>query len=164
MTPSEGKKRGLASSGSEESDKDSDRLIPGAHPHQDASEVEDNRASEAEEELDDFIVEDEGDAQVAALPAMFSMNMHQDLVHQFKVVCQYYVHLAVTKPEARSRRVKRLLSGQCGSFFHSLCKLKSSWFQMTISPCPCLSQGESLRTYEILSHRPYGGPLIRRLS
>ncbi|KAL5529042.1 hypothetical protein ACEPAG_5016 [Sanghuangporus baumii] len=111
------KKRGLVTSESEEdSGIDNHSLIPGAHLGREgengAAELEDGDSSESEKDLDDFIVEDEGDAHTTALPAMFSMNTHQDLVHQFKIVCQYYVHLAVTKSAARLRRAKRLTSDE----------------------------------------------------
>ncbi|KAL5511845.1 hypothetical protein ACEPAH_5063 [Sanghuangporus vaninii] len=123
------KKRGLVTSESEEdSSIENHNLIPGAHPGREgeigAAELENGEASESEEELDDFIVEDEGDAHTTALPAMFSMNTYQDLVHQFKIVCQYHVHLAVTKPAARPRRAKRLTGDEYFSVPLSIARRK----------------------------------------
>ncbi|KAJ7582677.1 hypothetical protein C8J56DRAFT_1015417 [Mycena floridula] len=43
---------------------------------------------------EDFIVEDDGNA-AAMLPKEFSMDTHQDLAHHFKVVFQFFVHIAV---------------------------------------------------------------------
>ena len=87
-------------------------VFPGAKPdddNQDDSADEDE--GESRDDIDDFIVEDDGDDAVASLPAAFSMNSHQDLVHHFKVVCQYHVHLAVTADHARRKRANRLTKG-----------------------------------------------------
>lgn len=59
---------------------------------------------------DDFIVEDDG--IVATLPAEFSMTTYQDLAHHFKIVCQYFVHLAVSSETARERISDRLMEGE----------------------------------------------------
>ena len=109
----------LAVSESEEEGSAND-VIPGARPDgvEDGEENSESDVEEAEEDVEDFIVEDEGEAQTTALPALFSMNTHQDLIHHFKIVCQYLVHLAVTTPPARSRIAERLTSGEYG-FLHS---------------------------------------------
>ncbi|KAH9926204.1 uncharacterized protein B0H18DRAFT_1094787 [Fomitopsis serialis] len=52
------------------------------------------------EEDDAFIVEDDN-AAAPELPAEFSMNTFQDLLHHFKIICQFFVHLAVHEPDER---------------------------------------------------------------
>lgn len=98
----------------EEFNEEAEGLIPGARPSKQEEGESDKSEGEQsdEDEIDDFIVDDEGDAQTAALPAIFSMNTHQDLIHHFKIVCQYLVHLAVTSPSARERIADRLTSGK----------------------------------------------------
>ncbi|EJD06032.1 uncharacterized protein FOMMEDRAFT_166326 [Fomitiporia mediterranea MF3/22] len=125
------KKLGLAASESDEQSSEGDGIIPGARPHieddgDQSSLSENNEDSDLEGEIDDFIVDDEADAQTAALPALFSMNTHQDLVHHFKIVCQYLVHLAVTSPAARSRIAERLTSDEYFSVPLSITRRKLS--------------------------------------
>lgn len=58
--------------------------------------MEDEHESNSSEVIDDsnFIVED-GPEGAPILPAMFSMETHQDLSHQFKKIFQFFVHIAV---------------------------------------------------------------------
>ncbi|KXN89236.1 hypothetical protein AN958_05990 [Leucoagaricus sp. SymC.cos] len=42
-----------------------------------------------------FIVEDDGQAVATELPSEFSMRSHDDLSHQFKIIFQFFVHIAV---------------------------------------------------------------------
>ncbi|KIM87118.1 hypothetical protein PILCRDRAFT_300520 [Piloderma croceum F 1598] len=104
------KKRGLAPSESsesanedEEEDEDNSPVTPfaGARPDtsDDASSSRDQSLQEPED--DSFIVEDDG-APTAELPMEYSMNTHQDLAHHFKIICQFFVHLAV-RPAAERR-------------------------------------------------------------
>ena len=51
-------------------------------------------------EDDSFIVEDDG--APTELPMEYSMNTHQDPAHDFKIICQFFVHLAV-RPMADRR-------------------------------------------------------------
>lgn len=54
--------------------------------------------SEDEDGSDDssnFIVEDEDQTVTAQLPSEFSMQSHDDLSHQFKIIFQFFVHVAV---------------------------------------------------------------------
>ncbi|KZP19459.1 hypothetical protein FIBSPDRAFT_827984 [Athelia psychrophila] len=82
----------------EESPLRSSSVVPfaGAKPH--TSDGEEGSEDESQDE-DTFIVED--DAAAAELPPEFSMDTHQDLAHQFKIICQFFVHLAVQKPKDR---------------------------------------------------------------
>ncbi|THU89512.1 hypothetical protein K435DRAFT_830337 [Dendrothele bispora CBS 962.96] len=56
----------------------------------------------------DFIVEDDGTG-LAALPAEFSMDTHQDLAHQFKKIFQFFVHIAVQPPVERNEFMVEML-------------------------------------------------------
>ncbi|THH07442.1 hypothetical protein EW145_g3378 [Phellinidium pouzarii] len=105
----ETKKKGQKASESEQEVSEEDNLIPGSRPNwNETSSSESGKNNDDDnEEIDDFIVDD-GDQHTANLPAAFSMNTHQDLVHHFKVVCQYFVHLAVTSEAARSKVADRL--------------------------------------------------------
>lgn len=86
---------------------DPDAPIPGARPEWGEEEEEEDQY----EDIDDFIIQDEGNVQVANLPAAFSMNTHQDLAHHFKIVCQYHVHLAVCGDRKKRKVSKRLAEG-----------------------------------------------------
>jgi hypothetical protein len=68
-------------------------------------------------EGDDFIVDDEDDGPVS-LPPQFSMDSHQDLAHHFKLVFQFFVHIAVRPGEERHDFMKDEMSSQ----FSSLCQ------------------------------------------
>lgn len=102
-----GKKLGLAAQSSsedsaneEEEEEDrplrSSSAVPfaGAKPH-----TSDEGSEDESQDEDTFIVED--DAAAAELPPEFSMDTHQDLAHQFKIICQFFVHLAVQKSKDR---------------------------------------------------------------
>lgn len=82
-------------------------LFRGAKPTGHTASDED---SDAEVE-DSFIVEDDN-AVVPDLPAEFSMNTFQDLVHQFKIICQLFVHLAVQPVEDRREAMTLLLKSK----------------------------------------------------
>jgi Domain of unknown function (DUF4211) len=104
-----GKKRGKAvsdsSSSSEEEDSGSDEsshvVTDFVEPFEGAKPDDGNDSQLTE--IDSFIVEDAETEIIPALPALFSMNTHQDLAHHFKIICQLFVHLAV-RP-ARERKV-----------------------------------------------------------
>ncbi|KAI0054104.1 hypothetical protein FA95DRAFT_1551909 [Auriscalpium vulgare] len=57
---------------------------------------------------DGFIVDD--DDAVPELPSAFSMSTHQDFSHHFKIVCQLFVHLAVTPERDRRTFMKDTLT------------------------------------------------------
>jgi hypothetical protein len=61
---------------------------------------------------DNFIVEDdEQSGSPMRLPVAFSMDTHQDLTHQFKIVFQLFVHMAVRPTAERGRFMKKMLEG-----------------------------------------------------
>lgn len=94
-----GKPLPSSDSSSEESeetpDEEQSKPFKGAKP---ASSHAGSLFSEDEEESDgssDFIVEDDSQAVAAELPSEFSMRSHDDLSHQFKIIFQFFVHIAV---------------------------------------------------------------------
>ncbi|KAI9070387.1 hypothetical protein FKP32DRAFT_1558064 [Trametes sanguinea] len=105
-----GKKRGEAiQSGSDASSYDEDEVakpFAGARPGAASDE-------ELDEEVDEdaFIVEDDSAAAIE-LPAEFSMNTYQDLLHHFKIICQLFVHMVVHDPEDRADVATRLQKNQ----------------------------------------------------
>ncbi|CDO71213.1 hypothetical protein BN946_scf184863.g8 [Trametes cinnabarina] len=109
------KKRGEAvQSGSESSAADEDDVaaqFAGARPGASSDEQSDDDADEDVDEEDNFIVEDDS-AAVVELPAEFSMNTYQDLLHHFKIICQLFVHMLVHDPEDRSDVATRLQNSQ----------------------------------------------------
>ncbi|EAU88626.1 hypothetical protein CC1G_12018 [Coprinopsis cinerea okayama7 len=101
-----------------ESDGDSaPTLFKGAKPSnrntsdEDDGDGGDGESDEGEDSESDWIVEDD---PVAAprLPAMFSMETHQDLAHQFKKVFQLFVHVAVHPSKKRKKEMERLLEDE----------------------------------------------------
>ncbi|ESK96993.1 conserved fungal protein [Moniliophthora roreri MCA 2997] len=86
----------------EEDSNDNMKPFKGAKPHKHGesdNENGDEAGDEDEVGSDDFIVEDDG--ETASLPAVFSMESHQDLSHQFKKIFQFLVHIATRSPEDR---------------------------------------------------------------
>ena len=110
--PAPGKKKGQPISDSSQSeetqDEDEDDETPfvGARPDGDPEEEVIVTPGE-----DSFIVDD-GDDIVPVLPALFSMNTHQDLAHHFKVICQLFVHLAVSPVRTRRKLMESVLRGR----------------------------------------------------
>lgn len=79
----------------EESEEDHSKPFRGARP---ASSDPDSLFSEEDDHSDgssSFIVEDDSQAAPTQLPSEFSMRSHDDLSHQFKVIFQFFVHIAV---------------------------------------------------------------------
>lgn len=108
-----GRKAGQAiESDSTSADESEDDVLPGARPNilgtSDPPE-EDEEASGDDDELVGFIEED-GNAAVE-LPAEFSMNTYQDLMHHFKIICQLFVHLAIQPPEYRQIFMTKQMKG-----------------------------------------------------
>ncbi|KAF7778701.1 hypothetical protein Agabi119p4_3046 [Agaricus bisporus var. burnettii] len=76
-----------------QSEEDNSKPFKGARPT-----VDDNLFTEDESGTDStqsFIVEDDSQAVIAQLPTEFSMRSHDDLAHQFKIIFQFFVHIAV---------------------------------------------------------------------
>ncbi|OSC99061.1 hypothetical protein PYCCODRAFT_1373800 [Trametes coccinea BRFM310] len=109
------KKRGEAvQSETDESASDEDEdaePFAGAKPGVGSDEELEEEADEDAEEDDTFIVEDDSAAAIE-LPAEFSMNTYQDLLHHFKIICQLFVHMVVHDPEDRSDVATRLQKNQ----------------------------------------------------
>ncbi|TFK89145.1 hypothetical protein K466DRAFT_661791 [Polyporus arcularius HHB13444] len=110
------KKRGQAvqsssSSGSEEEEEES-YAAPFSHARPDnGTEGVDEDGQEEEEDEDNFIVEDDS-TQAIELPAEFSMNTYQDLLHHFKILCQMFVHMAVHDADERGEVATKLQKNQ----------------------------------------------------
>ncbi|KAI0636876.1 hypothetical protein C8Q77DRAFT_1094995 [Trametes polyzona] len=106
------KKRGEAvrsesSASASEGDDDDAEPFAGAKP--DGGSGDESGTDDAED--DTFIVEDDSAAAIE-LPAEFSMNTYQDLLHHFKIVCQLFVHMAVHDDEDLSDIATRLQLNQ----------------------------------------------------
>lgn len=116
--PCPGKKRGEAvrsesSASASEEEVDVARPFADAKPHKGSDEESEN--SEGDDAQDDtFIVEDDSAAAIE-LPAEFSMNTYQDLLHHFKIICQLFVHMAVHDEDERSEVATRLQNSACSS-------------------------------------------------
>ena len=114
-----GKKRGEivlgSSSEAEESERSAGVPFNGAKLHHsgesDASHDETD-SNEDEEDEEGFIVNDDAHGVPAAqLPLAFSLSTHQDLTHQFKIVCQLFVHIAVRPLADRRPFLESALKG-----------------------------------------------------
>lgn len=81
----------------------------GAKPISDHDSLFDGNSDDSSDSFD-FIVEDDGSA-VASLPMEFSMDTHQDLVHQFKKIFQFFVHIAVRTPGERHNLMEHQMKG-----------------------------------------------------
>ncbi|KAI6166987.1 hypothetical protein EDD17DRAFT_1542310, partial [Pisolithus thermaeus] len=64
---------------------DDSETLQGPDDPESLSSSEGNHDQSSDEEDDDFIFD---------LPAAYSMNVHQDLAHHFKIICQLFVHMA----------------------------------------------------------------------
>lgn len=86
------------------------RPFKGARPDRGQESESPSGGHEQTDEDDDFIVEDDEHAVLTTqLPIAFSMNTHQDLAHQFKIVCQLFVHIAVRSRSDRRPFMKKML-------------------------------------------------------
>lgn len=114
---SKGKKRSeiQLESSSEAEQSNSSKEVPfkSAKPHHsgnsDASHEETDTSNEENDES--FIVDDDANAPATRLPPAFSLSTHQDLAHQFKIICQLFVHLAVRPLADRRPFFKHALEG-----------------------------------------------------
>ncbi|KAH9856974.1 hypothetical protein C2E23DRAFT_881467 [Lenzites betulinus] len=109
------KKRGEAvrsDSSASESEEEDTVAEPFAHAKPDAGSNDESGGSENDDvEEDTFIIEDDSAAAIE-LPAEFSMNTYQDLLHHFKIVCQLFVHMAVHDADDRDDVATRLQQNQ----------------------------------------------------
>ena len=104
MPPSE-KKRGLKVYESSDGQVNEDEVIP----NQD-SQQEDSDGNDTDNDTDDFVVQDDGSV-IPDLPMAFSRHSHQDIRHDFKVVCQLFVHLAMMPMDERRSYMEEMLKG-----------------------------------------------------
>ncbi|PBK96903.1 hypothetical protein ARMGADRAFT_718516 [Armillaria gallica] len=88
----------------DESENNGDRPFKGAKPESEHDSLFDESGDS--DKSSDFIVEDDGDG-AALLPAEF--RPQQDLAHQFKIVFQFFVHIAVHPAVERHDFMKRLM-------------------------------------------------------
>jgi len=70
-----------------------------------------------------FIVEDDNQAVAAQLPSEFSMRSHDDLSHQFKIIFQLFVHVAVRTPTERHTFMSEQVKGK---LHRTECRIKNS--------------------------------------
>ncbi len=87
-----------------------DDAVPFAHARPDDRTAAHDAEEDDEEGEGGFIVED--DEQAVELPAEFSMNTYQDLLHHFKIVCQLFVHMAVHDADEREEAATRLQNSE----------------------------------------------------
>jgi len=117
-----GKKLGKSMSSSNEgsenpSEEEQLKLFKGAKLASSDAESLTRNESDSDDSLS-FIVEDDGQAVAAQLPTEFSMQSHDDLSHQFKIIFQLFVHVAV-RPSVE-RRI--FMSEQVkGEVYHTVC-------------------------------------------
>jgi len=61
--------------------------------------------------IDSFVVQDDGEV-IPELPVAFSCRSHQDTVHDFKVVFQLFVHLAMMSMNKRQAYMEEVLNSE----------------------------------------------------
>ncbi|KAG0707720.1 hypothetical protein DFH29DRAFT_895079 [Suillus ampliporus] len=89
------------------------RPFKGARPDRNEESESSSVEHDQTDEDDNFIVEDdEQGVSPTQLPIAFSMNTHQDLTHQFKIVCQLFVHMAVRSTADRRPFMKKMLEAE----------------------------------------------------
>ncbi len=64
-----------------------------------------------DDDIDDFVVQDDGVVK-PELPMAFSHQSHQDAGHDFKIVCQLFVHLAMMPMRERRPYMENILKGR----------------------------------------------------
>jgi hypothetical protein len=104
MPPPE-KKLGLEFSESSDEQVNEDEAIPNRDSQQ-----EDSDGNDSDNDTDDFVVQDDGSV-IPDLPMAFSRHGHQDTRHDFKVVCQLFVHLAMMPMDERRTFMEKMLKG-----------------------------------------------------
>jgi hypothetical protein len=115
------KKRGVmrSQSSDEQTSEDNDQSTSSQDSQKDNSNQDrDNHGSHDDDEDidDDFVVQDDG-AVIPELPMAFSRHGHQDMRHDFKIVCQLFVHLAMMPMDERREYMENILKGK--SFYTS---------------------------------------------
>jgi hypothetical protein len=106
MPPKE-KKLGLKLSESSDEQANEDQAIPNQDSQQEDS---DGNGNDSDNDMEDFVVQDDGSV-IPDLPMAFSRQSHQDTRHDFKVVCQLFVHLAMMPMDERRTYMEEMLKG-----------------------------------------------------
>jgi hypothetical protein len=105
LMPVPEKKLGLKLSESSDEQTNEDEVIPSR-----GSQQEDSDGNDSDNDTDDFVVQDDGSV-IPDLPMAFSRHSHQDTGHDFKVVCQLFVHLAMMPMDERREYMEKMLKG-----------------------------------------------------
>lgn len=120
MLPSTEKKLGVTRSQSsdEQTSEDNDHTASIENSQQDSH---DDECDDDEDnvDIDDFVVQDDG-AVIPELPVAFSRQGHQDTRHDFKIVCQLFVHLAMMPMVERRGYMENTLKGRSLCVSHGI--------------------------------------------
>lgn len=114
LIPSPEKKLGLKLSESSDERANEDKVTP----NQD-SQQEDGDGIDSDDDMEDFVVQDDGSVK-PDLPMVFSRHGHQDMRHDFKVVCQLLVHLAMMPMDKRRTYMEEMLKGTIFCFIDAI--------------------------------------------
>jgi hypothetical protein len=100
-------------SSDEQTSDDNDQSTSSQDSQQDNGDQDrdDNGRNDDDEDIDDFVVQDDG-AVIPELPMAFSRHGHQDMRHDFKIVCQLFVHLAMMPMDERREYMENILKGR----------------------------------------------------
>ncbi|KAF7440525.1 hypothetical protein PC9H_000871 [Pleurotus ostreatus] len=104
----------MVSDSSEQDSSEEDATTRGVVPFDGAKpdcDDESEGGEDEEQEDDNFIVDDDG-AGFTELPVEFSMSTHEDLAHQFKIIFQFFVHIAIQPPQDRHEFMSRQMKTQ----------------------------------------------------
>jgi len=106
----------LSESSDEDTEDDDDvQIAPFQDAQQDDSDGDDHEGDDNDNDMDDFVVQDDGSV-VPDLPVAFSRHSHQDTRHDFKVVCQLFVHLAMMPMDERRTYMEETLKSTIRNF------------------------------------------------
>ena len=98
----------VSESSGEQTGEDDDHVAPFQDSQQEDSDGDDR--GDDNDDMDDFVVQDDGTV-IPDLPAAFSRHSHQDTRHDFKVVCQLFVHVAMMPMDERRTYMEKMLKG-----------------------------------------------------
>jgi hypothetical protein len=99
----------LSESSDEQTSEDDDQVVPFQGSQQDGGNGDDS-GDDNDNDMDDFVVQDDGSV-IPDLPVAFSRHSHQDTRHDFKVVCQLFVHVAMMPMDQRRTYTEKMLKG-----------------------------------------------------
>ncbi|KAI0306457.1 hypothetical protein B0F90DRAFT_1690122 [Multifurca ochricompacta] len=89
-------------SSDEQTSGDDERITPfqGAQQDDGTQNEADHEGDGDDSDIADFVVQDDEEA-IPELPMAFSRHTHRDTSHDFKIVCQLFVHLSMTPMDGR---------------------------------------------------------------